>query len=90
MGRAKRNRGKRHWPKRDAGHQLFYARRTLAKHGIPDDLVDLEALMDFSLTYRENYHLVVLPVLEEHSERLRLEAMERRAARAARRRGATA
>lgn len=51
----------------DPAHMTYYARRTLEKHGIDPDVVDLTHLLDFSLTYRENFAHVIEPILEQHS-----------------------
>lgn len=68
--------------RKDRAHQLYYARRTLQKHGVEDDLFDLEHEMDFSLSYAENFSLVIEPILREHSEKYKLRLMEEQAERA--------
>jgi len=61
--------------RQDQAHQLWYGRRTLEKHGVPTDLGDWESEFDFTLTYAENYCAVILPMLEQHSERWKLKRM---------------
>lgn len=68
--------------RKDAAHQLWYGRRTLEKHGVPTDLTDWESEFDLEQPYSYNRATVILPLLEEHSEKYRLMRMERSVARA--------
>jgi hypothetical protein len=54
---------KRYRRRQDLEHQLFYARRELERAGVDPSTVDLVALIDVTLTYRENRRLAVLPYL---------------------------
>lgn len=43
----------------DLAHQVFYASRELERMGVCPDTVDLHALIDVSLTYRENRERII-------------------------------
>jgi hypothetical protein len=47
----------------DLRHQVFYATRELIRGGVDPEVVDLHSLIDTTLTYSENRHLVVLPLI---------------------------